>query len=110
MRIGMKSLPPSPPLHQPPPGLSSAAVAATMRGEAREHSPVGRSPMSIESEADLAGLRAIGAVVTRTLEAMRRDVRAGVTTAELDAVAEEELRRAGARATPRHVYGFPGAS
>jgi methionyl aminopeptidase len=66
--------------------------------------------MSIESEADLAGLRTIGAIVARTLEAMRRHVRAGVTTAELDAVAEEELRRAGARATPRHVYGFPGAA
>src|SRR5262245_15857690 len=41
---------------------------------------------------------------------MRRHVAAGVTTADLDAVAEEVLRRHGARATPHDVYRFPAAS
>jgi methionyl aminopeptidase len=66
--------------------------------------------MSIECASELEALKAIGALVARTLESMRRHVRAGVTTGELDAVAGECLRRAGARATPRHVYGFPAAS
>lgn len=66
--------------------------------------------MSIASEADLPGLRAAGRVVAAALAAMRRHVRAGVTTGELDAVADEQLRRAGARPTPRYAYGFPGAS
>ncbi len=66
--------------------------------------------MSIESACELEGLCAIGAIVAETLEAMRQRVAAGVTTAELDAVAEEVLRRRGARATPRDVYNFPAAS
>src|SRR5262245_17566822 len=69
-----------------------------------------RSPMSIESASDLEGLRIIGAIVAEALEEMRRRVAAGVTTADLDAVAEEVLRRRGARATPRDVYNFPAAS
>ena len=70
----------------------------------------GRAAMSIESATDLAGLRAIGAIVAEALDQMRRHVAAGVTTADLDAIAEEVLRRHGARATPRAVYRFPGAS
>lgn len=66
--------------------------------------------MSIESDDDLHGLRLIGLVVAEALEAMRRRVAAGITTLELDAVAEAVLRRHGARATPRDVYGFPGWS
>ncbi|MFO0843073.1 MAG: type I methionyl aminopeptidase [Gemmataceae bacterium] len=66
--------------------------------------------MSIESEADLLGLRAVGAVVAEALEAMRRRVAPGVTTLELDAAAEAVLRRHGAGATPQRVYGFPGWS
>ena len=66
--------------------------------------------MSIDSEEELAGLRAAGQVVALALAAMRTAVRAGTTTGELDAIAVEVLREHGARSAPRLVYDFPGAT
>ena len=66
-------------------------------------------PVSIETHADLEGLRRVGRVVALTLEETRRCVEPGVTTAELDAVAAGVLARHGARSAPNLVYGFPGA-
>lgn len=65
--------------------------------------------MSIDSPEDLAGLKAAGAVVAATLRACRRAVRAGLTTAELDAVAARVFARMGARSGPILTYDFPGA-
>jgi methionyl aminopeptidase len=65
--------------------------------------------VSIESHADLEGLRRVGRVVALTLEETQRCVEPGVTTAELDAVAAGVLARHGARSAPHLVYGFPGA-
>src|SRR4051794_14288337 len=70
----------------------------------------GKRRMSIDSEQDLAGLRAIGRVVALALAEMRRWVAPGVTTLELDAAGAEVLRRHGANPTPQRVYGFPGAT
>ncbi len=64
--------------------------------------------MSIESPADLAGLRAIGQIVGQILQTLKAAVRAGVTTADLDRLAAAELRRHGAESSPKLVYGFPG--
>src|SRR4051812_32676054 len=64
--------------------------------------------MSIESPADLDGLRAAGRVVAEALAAMRDRVAPGVTTAELDEAAGEVFARHGALSAPRRVYGFPG--
>ena len=66
-------------------------------------------PVSIESHADLEGLRRVGRVVALTLEETQRCVEPGVTTAELDGVAASVLARHGARSAPNLVYGFPGA-
>ncbi|HEX6324667.1 MAG TPA: type I methionyl aminopeptidase [Vicinamibacterales bacterium] len=63
--------------------------------------------MSIESPADLHGMRAVGRVVARALEAMAASVRPGVTTGELDAMAARIARDHGARSAPADVYGFP---
>jgi methionyl aminopeptidase len=65
--------------------------------------------MSIESEADLAGMRAVGRVVAETLRALRLAVGPGVTTAQLDEVAAASLRRRGARPVPAALLGFPGS-
>jgi methionyl aminopeptidase len=65
--------------------------------------------MSIDSPADLAGLRAAGAVVAATLRECRRAVRPGLTTAELDAVAARTFARHGAQSGPWLTYRFPGA-
>jgi methionyl aminopeptidase len=64
--------------------------------------------MSIGSKKDLDGMRKVGRVVAATLREMRRLVRPGMTTAELDAVGLEIFRKYGARSAPRLVYNFPG--
>ena len=64
--------------------------------------------MSIGSAADVAGLRAAARVVRETLDALEARLRAGVTTAQLDAVARSIFEKRGARSAPAMVYGFPG--
>jgi methionyl aminopeptidase len=64
--------------------------------------------MSIGSEEELRGMKAAGEVVGRVLAAMKAQVRAGVTTAELDEVGARIIRENGAVSAPRKVYGFPG--
>ena len=64
--------------------------------------------MSIDSEKDLEGLKRAGRVVALALAAMREAVCAGITTAELDAIAGKVLRTPGARSAPQLAYDFPG--
>lgn len=64
--------------------------------------------MSIESTADWEGLRAVSEVARQTLELLTREVRPGITTGDLDALARQFLRSRGARSAPAVVYGFPG--
>ena len=66
--------------------------------------------MSINGPDELKGMRAAGAVVRQILEAMKRCVRPGVTTAELDEVGAGVMREQGARSAPALVYQFPGAN
>jgi methionyl aminopeptidase len=66
--------------------------------------------MSINTPEELARMRAAGAIVRRVIEAMKQQVRAGVTTAELDRVGAEVMREYGAQSAPALVYGFPGAN
>jgi len=65
--------------------------------------------MSIESPADLAGMRAVGRAVGETLRELRAAARPGVTTGWLDGLAAAALRRRGARAVPAALLGFPGS-
>ncbi len=66
--------------------------------------------MSINGPDELQGMRAAGAVVRRILEVMKRSVRPGVTTAELDEIGAGVMREQGARSAPAMVYDFPGAN
>jgi methionyl aminopeptidase len=72
-------------------------------------SPIG-SPVTIETEEDLEGLKAAGRVVALALRAMRQHVGPGMTTAELDAIGKQVLDGHGARSAPKLVYGFPGTN
>ena len=63
--------------------------------------------MSIESADDWKGLRRAGRVAHLTLEALEAQVRPGVTTAELDAVAARVFAAHDARSAPAVLYGFP---
>jgi len=66
--------------------------------------------MTIEKEDQLDGLKHIGGIVARTLDAMRAAAEPGMTTAELDAVGAAMLERDGAKSAPKVTYNFPGAT
>jgi methionyl aminopeptidase len=66
--------------------------------------------VSITGPEELASMRAAGAVVRRVIEAMKQQVRPGVTTGELDEVGARVMREHGAQSAPALVYGFPGAN
>jgi methionyl aminopeptidase len=63
--------------------------------------------MSIETQQDLDGMKRAGCIVRLCIERMKRAVRAGVTTAELDRIGGMTLREHGARSAPKLVYNFP---
>jgi methionyl aminopeptidase len=66
--------------------------------------------MSIDTPEELTHLRAVGQVVAKAIRAMRRQVRPGVTTGELDELGARVFARAGARSGPQLDYGFPGTN
>lgn len=66
--------------------------------------------MTIEREDQLDGLKRIGLIVGRTLDAMRRAAEPGITTAELDAIGAALLEQEGAKSAPKVTYNFPGAT
>ena len=66
--------------------------------------------MSIQSQAELRKLQAIGRIVGLTLDAMRAAVRPGITTSELDRIGAAVLAKHGAESSPPKVYGFPGTA
>jgi methionyl aminopeptidase len=54
-------------------------------------------------------MRKAGLVVGRTLELLRGSVRAGISTAELDAIAEDSIRSSGATPSFQGYHGFPAS-
>ena len=66
--------------------------------------------MSIDTPEELRRMRVAGAVVRRVIDAMKQNVRPGVSTAELDKIGAEVMREHGAQSAPSLVYGFPGAN
>jgi methionyl aminopeptidase len=66
--------------------------------------------LSIQDEQELLSLKAAGRVVRRVLDAMKAEVRPGVTTRHLDEIGAQVMRENGARSAPSMVYKFPGAN
>src|SRR4051812_15555431 len=66
--------------------------------------------MSVSTPEELRALNAAGRVVAATLRELKRRVRPGVTTGELDAAAGRVFRGHGARSGPQLDYGFPGVT
>ena len=54
-------------------------------------------------------MRAVGRIVRMVLEAMKAEVRPGVTTRYLDGIGARVMQENGARSAPSMVYKFPGA-
>lgn len=64
--------------------------------------------MTISSKEDLDGMTRVGKLVGEAIRQMKAAVRPGMTTAELDGVGADFLRRHGARSAPQLTYNFPG--
>ena len=65
--------------------------------------------VEIKTPAQIDRMRAAGLVVGRTLELLRASARAGVSTGELDAIAEDHIRSSGATPSFLGYHGFPGS-
>jgi methionyl aminopeptidase len=63
--------------------------------------------IEIKTPEQIAVMREAGLVVARTLRVLAEAVRPGVTTADLDALAEAEIRAAGATPSFKGYYGYP---
>jgi methionyl aminopeptidase len=66
--------------------------------------------MCIHDEQELVHLKAVGAIVRLMLDAMKAEVRPGVSTQYLDDVGARVMEDNGARSAPRMVYKFPGVN
>lgn len=65
--------------------------------------------IQVKSPEEIARMYAAGQVVARTLSVLEEAVRPGVTTAELDAIAEREIRAAGAVPSFLGYFGYPAS-
>jgi methionyl aminopeptidase len=65
--------------------------------------------IEIKTPGEIEAMRAAGLVVARTLAAVSAAARPGVTTAELDDLAEQTIRDAGAVPSFKGYHGFPGS-
>lgn len=63
--------------------------------------------VSIKSDAELEKMRVIGGIVARALRVMAENLRAGMTTGELNAIGARVLNQNGARSAPPLVYNYP---
>jgi methionyl aminopeptidase len=65
--------------------------------------------IELKTRDQILSMRAAGLVVGRTLEVLRAAVRPGVTTGELDAIAEDQIRSSGAVPSFKGYHGFTGS-
>ena len=65
--------------------------------------------ITIKSVQDIEKMKATGRVVEETLQLLERSVRVGITTEELNRIAEEHIRSRGAYPTCLNYNGFPKA-
>jgi len=64
--------------------------------------------MSISTESELLGMQKASEAVAFTLKEMRKYVKVGITTMELDQYGAGILEQFGAKSAPYVTYGFPG--
>jgi len=65
--------------------------------------------LEIKTPEQIADMRRAGLVVGQTLELLRSSVRVGISTGELDAIAEDNIRSSGATPSFKGYHGFPGS-
>ncbi|HXW87049.1 MAG TPA: type I methionyl aminopeptidase [Streptosporangiaceae bacterium] len=64
-------------------------------------------PIQIKTPGQIAAMREAGLVVSHTLDVLTDVVEPGITTADLDAIAEREIRGAGAVPSFKGYHGYP---
>ncbi len=69
----------------------------------------GRGGIELKSPGEIEAMRAAGAVVARTLRLLKEHARVGVSTGELDELAEQSIRDAGAVPSFKGYHGFPAS-
>jgi methionyl aminopeptidase len=69
---------------------------------------LGKNDIEYKTTEQIRLMRGAGLVVADALDAVRRELRPGVTTAELDRTAEDVIRSAGAIPSFLGYHGFPG--
>ncbi len=67
-----------------------------------------RPAIQVKSQEEIALMREAGLIVGRTLQLLKDAVKPGITTLDLDAMAEESIRSAGAVPSFKGYHGFPG--
>ncbi len=65
--------------------------------------------VTIKRPEEIAKMRTAGRILARVLDALEGELRPGVTTGELDAVAERLIREAGATPSFKGYKGFPAS-
>jgi methionyl aminopeptidase len=65
--------------------------------------------IQVKSPEQIGRMYAAGQVVARTLTVLKESVEPGITTAELDSIAEREIRAAGAVPSFLGYFGFPAS-
>ncbi|MGH3721003.1 MAG: type I methionyl aminopeptidase [Pseudonocardiaceae bacterium] len=69
----------------------------------------GRTGVEVKSAGEIEAMRAAGAVVARTLRLLEGHAKIGVSTGELDELAEQSIRDAGAVPSFKGYHGFPAS-
>jgi methionyl aminopeptidase len=65
--------------------------------------------IEIKTPEQIEKMRVAGLVVGRTLELLRDSMRPGITTGDLDRIAEDSIRSSGATPSFKGYHGFPGS-
>ena len=68
-----------------------------------------KSGIEIKTPEQIAAMRRAGLVVARTLRVLQDAVRPGISTADLDELAEREIRAAGATPSFKGYHGYPAS-
>lgn len=69
----------------------------------------GKTSIELKSPGEVQAMRAAGAVVARTLRLLQDHAKEGVSTGELDELAEQAIRDAGAVPSFKGYHGFPAS-
>ncbi|MEW6143221.1 MAG: type I methionyl aminopeptidase [Chloroflexota bacterium] len=68
-----------------------------------------RAVIIVKSSEEIARMRRAGRIVALILDKLKREVRPGITTRHLDAIAEADVKRLGVRASFKDYHGFPAS-